>query len=117
MMMIMAMGSEPGLPQMIVSKLIKKSPEEVKKPAMVAHFGYGLGAGVLGIFVPVILGLSFSIITWGLLWGLILAIGAMMQVMTLGMMDMIKRNPKMILMVLMMHLVWGLVFGGVSSIF
>lgn len=116
-MMKMVMGSEPGLPQLLVGKVMGKSPSEVMMPAMVGHFSYGLGAGVIGMYLFELAGITWPFVVWGLIWGFVLALGAMMQVMAFGMIGMVKENPKMPMMVIVMHLVWGLVFGGVVTLF
>ena len=102
-LMKIAMGNQPGPPQ-----VLSKPSDDIMIPAMMAHFSFGTVAGIVGLYILPLIG-DFSIPLSGIIWGVLLMIGAIMQMMTLGLKESVMANKKMPFMMLMMHLVYGLV--------
>lgn len=113
-LMKIAMGNQPGPPQIIVAKVLSKPSDDIMIPAMMAHFSFGTVAGIVGLYILPLIG-DFSIPLSGIIWGVLLMIGAIMQMMTLGLKESVMANKKMPFMMLMMHLVYGLVWAYTSA--
>lgn len=125
MLMMPAMGDKPGAPQMLLSRLNDKPPEDNKAMGMVLHFLYGTIAGIVFAYAAVDL-LGYSIAepsegaVWGLVWGLVLFFVAFFWMAVSGMMSSMMDQPKSermkgMVVFLVAHLIYGGVLGLVAA--
>jgi len=113
--MMIAMKGQPGLPHHIVGKLLKKNADQVMMPAMMGHIVFGAVAGLVGILILDQVVASNYIFVGGIVWGLVLMMAAMAQVMMLGLGNLMRDNKRMPVMVGMLHLIYGAVFGALAQ--
>lgn len=118
--MMLMMKGQPSGPAMLLARFTGKDPmdKSLQMPAMLMHFVYGT-------FWGVVLGLAVDVLEWPTewLWAYGLGLGVfLMIVMLVVWAPVIKMKPpegeaaKMMTGMLFVHLVYGVVTGGVAQL-